>query len=84
MERILGWAGDVVRKEEGRNFLQISTGTGKIHLGILRRRWEDNVRMDLKIIGVNMRNWVVSAQSMDYWRALVNVALNLQAMELVI
>ena len=34
--------------------------------------------MDLKEIDVNMRNWVDSAQDRDYWRALVNAALNLQ------
>ena len=42
------------------------------------RRWEDNVRMDLKEVDVNTRNWVDSAQDRDYWRALVNVALNLR------
>ena len=50
------------------------------------RRWEDNIKMDLKEIGVNMRSWIVSTQDRDYWRALVNAALNLlvsQAMELV-
>ena len=49
------------------------------------RRWEDNIRMDLKEIGIDTRNWVDSAQDRDYWRALVNAALNLwvsYAMEL--
>ena len=40
------------------------------------RRWEFNIRMDLKEIGLNMRNWVDSAQDRGYWRVLVNVALN--------
>ena len=42
--------------------------------------------MDPEEIGVNMRNWVDSIQDRDYWRNLVNVALNLwvsQAMDLV-
>ena len=55
-------------------------------LGRRRRRWEDNIRLDLNEIGINMRNWVDLAQDRDYWRALVNVKLNLQvplAMELV-
>ena len=42
--------------------------------------------MDLKETGINTRNWVDSAQDRDYWRGLVNAALNLQvpkAMELV-
>ena len=43
-----------------------------------RRRWEDNIRMDLKEIGINTRNWVDSAQGKDYWRALVNTASNLR------
>ena len=43
-----------------------------------RRRWEDIIRIDLKEMGVNMRNWVDSAQDRDYWRDLVNVALNLR------
>ena len=39
---------------------------------------EDNIRMDLKEIGVNTRNWVYSAQDRENWRALVNAALNLR------
>ena len=37
-----------------------------------------NIRMDLKEVGINTRNWVDSAQNRDYWRALVNAALNLR------
>ena len=40
--------------------------------------WEDNIRMDLEEIGINAGNWVDSAQDKNYWRALVNAALNLQ------
>ena len=42
-----------------------------------RRRWEDNIRMDLREIGINTKNRVDSAHDRDYWRALVNAALNL-------
>ena len=42
------------------------------------RRWEDNIRMDLKEIGINARIWVDFAQDRDYWRALVNAALKLR------
>ena len=42
-----------------------------------KRRWEDNIRMDFKDIDINTRNWVDSAQDRDYWRAIVNAALNL-------
>jgi hypothetical protein len=62
--------------EEGRCAFKILTGmpTGKRPLESPR----DNNRMDLREVGVNMRNWVDSTQDRDYWRALVNVALNLQ------
>ena len=42
-----------------------------------RRTWEDNIRMDIKEIGINTRNLVDSAQDRDYWRALVNAALDI-------
>ena len=44
--------------EAGRNSFKILTGkpTGKGPLGRPRRRWEDNIRMDLNEIGINMRN----------------------------
>jgi hypothetical protein len=45
------------------------------------RRWEDNIRMDLKEIGINTRNWFDSVQDRDYWRALVNAALNPRALK---
>ena len=43
-----------------------------------RRRWEDNIRMDLEETGINAGNWDNSAQDRNYWRALVNAALNLR------
>ena len=66
--------------EEGRGVFKILTGRpgGKRPLGRPRRRWEDNIRMDLKEIGIDTRNWVDSAQDRDNWRALVNAALNLR------
>ena len=54
------------------------TPTGKRPLGIPRRRWEDNIRMDLKEIGINTRNWDDPAQDRGHWRALVNAELNLR------
>ena len=66
--------------EEGRSALKILTGkpTKKKPLGRPRRRWEDNIKMDLEWIGINAGNWVDSAQDRNYWRALVNAALNLR------
>ena len=67
--------------EEGRSAFKILTDTpiGKRPLGRPRRRWEDNIRMDLKEIGTNSRNWVNSTQGRNYWRALVNATLSLRA-----
>ena len=55
--------------EEGRNAFKILTGnpTGKRLLGRRRRRWDDNIRMDLQEIDINAGNWVDSAQDRDYW-----------------
>ena len=65
--------------EEGRSVFKILTGkpTGKRPLLSPRRRWEDNIRMDLEEMGIDTRNMVDSTQDRDYWRALVNAALNL-------
>ena len=38
-----------------------------------RRRWKDNIRMDLEEIGINAGNWGDSAQDRDYWIALVKI-----------
>ena len=75
----LRWAGHVARMEEGSSAFQILTGkpTGKRPLRSPRRRWEDNIRMDLEEIGI-AGNWVDLAQDRNYWRALVNAALNLR------
>jgi len=48
-------------------------------LGRPRRRWEDNIRMDLEEIDISAGNWVDPAQYSDYWRFIVNAALNLRA-----
>ena len=62
--------------KEGRSTFKIlrCKPTEKRLLGGPRRMWEDNIRMDLKEIGINTRNWVDLAQDRDYWRVLVNTA----------
>jgi hypothetical protein len=77
--KIFRWAVHVARIEESRSAFKILTGkpTGMRLLGRPRCRWENNIRKDLKEIGINTRIWVDLAQDKDYWRALVNVALNL-------
>ena len=76
----LRWAGHVARMEEGKSAFKILTGKpiGKKPLWRPRRRWKNNIRMDLEEIGISAGNWVDSAQDRNYWRALVNTALNLR------
>ena len=53
--------------EKGRSVFKILTGKPIAkRLGKPRRRWENNIRKDLKEIGINTRNWVDSAQNRDY------------------
>jgi len=49
---------------------------GKIPLGWLRPRWEDNIKMDLQV-GWRFMDWIDVAQNTDSWRALVNAVMNL-------
>ena len=58
--RGLRLTGPVARMDESMSSFIILTGTpaGKRTLGRPRRRWEDNIRMDIKEIGINTRNWV--------------------------
>jgi hypothetical protein len=65
---------------EKRNAYRILVGTpeGKSPLGRPRRRWVDNIKMDLREIGWARVDWIDMAQGRDQWRALVNTVLNLR------
>ena len=51
---------------------------GKRQLGRPRRRWEDNIRMDLQEVGLGYEDWIGLAQDSDRWRALVSAVRNLR------
>jgi hypothetical protein len=51
---------------------------GKRPLGRPRRRWVDNIKIDLREIGWNDVDWIELAQDRDQWRALVNTVMNLR------
>ena len=75
--RRLRWVGHVARMEKGRSTSNFNKYIyGKRPLGRPRHRWEANIRMDLKEIVINMRNWVDWCR--DYWRVFVNTALILR------
>jgi hypothetical protein len=65
---------------EKRNACKILVGKpeGKRPLRRPRRRWEDNIRMDLRNIGWGDMDWIDLAQDRDQWRALVNTVMNLR------
>jgi hypothetical protein len=72
--RRMRWAGHVARMEEVRGAYNILVGKpeGRRPLGRPRRRWEDNIKMDLEEIGFGNVDWIRLAQDRDRWRALLN------------
>ena len=78
--RRMRWAGHVARMEEGRGVHKVLVGKpeGRRSLGRPRRRWEDNIKMDLQEVGCGGMDWIEVAQDRDRWRALVNVVMNLR------
>jgi hypothetical protein len=77
--RRMRWAGHVARMGETRNAYRILVGKPeeKRPLERPRRRWMDNIKMDLGEIGCDGRDWIELAQDRDQWRALVNTVMNL-------
>jgi hypothetical protein len=78
--RRMGWAGHVARMGEKRNAYRLLVGKpeGKSQLERPRRRWVDNIRMDLVEVGWGDVDWIGLAQDRDRWRTLVNSVLNLR------
>jgi hypothetical protein len=74
------WVGHVTRKGEGRGVYRILVGRseGKRPLGRPRRRWDDNIKMDLREIGIDGVNWIQPAQDRVQWRSFVSTVMNLQ------
>ena len=78
--RIMRWAGHVARMEEGRGVHKVLVGKpeGKRPLGRPRRRWEDNIKMDLQEVERACGDWMELAQDRDRWRGLVSTVMNLR------
>jgi hypothetical protein len=78
--RRMRWPGHVARTGEKRNAYRLLVGKpeGKIPLGRPRRRWVDNIRMDLGEVGWDDVDWIDLAQDRNRWRAVVNSVLNLR------
>jgi hypothetical protein len=63
---------------EGRGVYRVLVGKpeGRRPMERPRRRWEDNIKMDLQEVGCGCMDWIELAQGRDRWRALVNVVMN--------
>jgi hypothetical protein len=78
--RRMRWAGHVTRMGEGRGVSRVLVrrSEGKRPLRRSRRRWEDNIKMNLTEIGIEGANWIQLAQDRVQWRACVNMVMNLR------
>jgi hypothetical protein len=78
--RRMRWAGHVARMGEVRGACNILVGKleGRRPLGRPRRRWKDNIKMDLGEIKFGDVDWIRLALDRNRWRALVNTAMNLR------
>jgi len=70
----------VARMGKGRGVHRVLVGKseGKRPLGRPRRRWEDNIEMDLQEVGGGCGDWMELAQDWDRWRALLSTVMNLR------
>ena len=78
--RRMRWAGHVARMGERRGVYRVLVGKpeGKRPLGRPRRRWEDNIEMDIQGVGCGGVDWIELAQDRGRWRALVTAVMNLR------
>jgi hypothetical protein len=76
--RRMRWDGHVAHVGEGRRVYRVLIGRpeGKRPLGRPRHRWENNMKMDLREIGIDGANWIQLAQDQVQWQACVNTVMN--------
>jgi len=74
------WAGHIGSMVERRGVYGVLVGKpeGKIPLGRPRRRWEDDIKMDLQEGGFEGMDWIELVQDRDRWRAFVNAVMKLR------
>ena len=73
------WAGHVAYTGERRGVYRVLVGKSerKRPLGRPRRRWVDNIKMDLQEVGKGVIGWIHLSQDLDRWRVLVNAVMNI-------
>jgi len=74
------WAGHVARRGERRGIYRVLVGKpeGKGSLGRPRRRWKDNIKMDLQEVGCGGVEWIELPPNKDRWWAIVFAVMNLR------
>jgi len=80
--RRMRWAGHVARMAEGRGAYRVLVGKpeGRSPMGRPRRRWEDNIRIDLREVVCGCVDWMELAQDRERWRALVSAVMNIRVL----
>jgi len=80
--RRMRWAGNVARMGEERCVYRVLVGKleGRRPLGRPRRRWVDNIRMDVQEVGCGYMDRIGLAQDRDRWRTLVSAVMNLRVL----
>jgi hypothetical protein len=78
--RRMRWVGHVARMGKGRGAYRVLVGRpeGRRPFGRPRRRWEDNIKMDLQELGWGGMDWIDMTQDRDRWRAVVIAVMNLR------
>ena len=78
--RRMRWAGHVARMGDRIVVFRVLVGKpeGKRPLGKPRRRWDDNIKIDIQEVGCGGMDWIELAQDRDRWWALVNAVMNLR------
>jgi len=78
--RRMRWAGDVACMGEERGMYRVLVGKpgGRRPLGTPRRRWVDNIKIDLQEVGCGYMDWFGLAQDRDRWRTLVSAVMKLR------
>ena len=80
ISRRIRWAGHVARMGARRGVYRVLVGKPEGRRPVVRprRRWEDNIKVDLQEMGCGGMDWIDLAQDRDRWRAVVNVVMNLR------